>query len=105
MVEVSPGVPLAGIAAIAGMGLVTYGTRALGFWLVNRITLGARLKAALEAMPGAILMAVIAPIVLATGPAESLAALATLLVARKAPIIVAIACGVASVALLRHWMS
>ena len=61
--------------AICGMAVVTVLTRLAGFWLVRRIAVEGRLAAALEAVPGAILISLIAPIVLAKGPAESIAAL------------------------------
>ncbi len=88
------------LAAIAGMAAVTYFTRILGFWLVSRISVRGRGKAALEAVPGAVLTAVIAPMVMA-GPAEAIAAIVTLAVARYAPFILAVAAGVIAVALLR----
>ena len=42
--------------------------------------------------------------VLATGPAETLAALVTLLLAWRAPVLVAVIGGVAAVVLLRNFM-
>jgi len=84
-----------------GMMAVTYGARAGGFWFVQRFPVGPRLKAGLEAVPLAVLTAIIAPTVLATGPAESLAAAATLLLAWRLPVLAAVLGGVASVVLLR----
>jgi uncharacterized membrane protein len=52
-------------------------------------------------MPGSILVALIAPTVLSTGPAESGAALVTIALAWRLPPLVAIAGGVASVVALR----
>ena len=74
------------IATWFGMLAVTYASRAGGYWLIQRFTVGPRLKAGLEAVPLAVLTALIAPMVLATGPAESLAALATLLLAWRFPV-------------------
>jgi len=91
------------LAAIAGMAAVTYFTRFVGFWMVSRISLGRRGQAALEAVPGAVLTAVIAPMVIA-GPAEAIAAVVTLAVARYAPFILAVTAGVLAVALLRAVM-
>lgn len=54
------------LTAILGMAIVTYLTRAGGYWLVGRVTLGARAQAALDAVPGAVLISVIAPMALAT---------------------------------------
>ena len=88
-----------------GMMAVTYGARAGGYWLVQRYPLGGRFKAALEAVPMAVLTAIIAPTVLATGPAESLAAFATLVIAWRLPALAAVAGGVMTVVLLRMVMS
>jgi len=89
------------IAAIAGMAAVTFLTRVAGYWLVRRTTLGPRAQAALEAVPGAILTALITPMVLATGPAEFTAALVTLALAWRLPTLVAVIGGVATVVALR----
>ena len=89
------------LAAIAGMAIATVLTRFTGFGLVQRISVEGRLARALEAVPGAILVSLIAPIVLAKGPAESVAALVTLLIASRAPTLPAVAGGVATVAILR----
>jgi uncharacterized membrane protein len=60
-----------------------------------------RSRAALDAMPPAILMAVVAPVAFATGPAETLAALITAVAAFRLPLVAAVAVGVAAVVLLR----
>lgn len=86
---------------IAGMALATYATRAGGYWLVQRARLGRRARGALEAVPGAILIALIAPLILATGPAETLAAAITVLAALRLPTLAAIVIGIGSVVLLR----
>ena len=57
-----------------------------------------------EAVPMAVLTAIIAPTVLATGPAETIAALVTLLLAWRQPVLVAVIGGVATVVLLRMAM-
>ena len=77
-----------------GMLAVTYGARIGGYWFVRRYPVGPRLKAGLEAVPLAVLTAIIAPMVLATGPAESLAAVATLLLAWRFPVLVAVLGGI-----------
>ena len=55
-------------------------------------------------MPGAVLIALIAPLVLAEGLAESLAAILVVLVALRAPTLIAVVVGVAAVALLRAFI-
>ncbi len=88
--------------AILGMALATYATRASGLYLMRGVVVKGRLKAALDALPPAILMAVIAPMILATGPAESIAAILTAVVAfMRAPLVVTVLTGVISVVLLR----
>ncbi len=91
----------AAFIAITGMAVATYFTRIAGLWAVRRFEARGRMKAALDAVPPAILMAVIAPQVLTGGPAETLASVVTLLAALRLPLIVAVATGVASVVALR----
>ncbi len=97
-------VDLATLATWFGMMLATYSSRVAGFWFVRRFPIGGRLKAGLEAVPLAVLTALIAPTVLATGPAETLAALITLLLAWRLPVLAAVIGGVAAVVLLRNFM-
>jgi len=88
-------------AAFAAMAAATYGTRIFGYWLVRRRAVSGRLAGALEAVPGAVLTAIIAPMAFATGPAESAAALLTVLLALRLPLIVAVAGGCLAVVGLR----
>ncbi len=89
------------LAAILGMAGATYLTRVAGYWLVRRTALRGRAAAALDAVPGGILIAVIAPMVLATGPAETLAAAITLVAATRLPLLAAVIVGVVSVVVMR----
>lgn len=89
------------LTAILGMAIVTYLTRVGGYWLVGRFTLGARAQAALDAVPGAVLISVIAPMALATGWPETVAAIVAVLAALRLPLLAAVAVSVAAVALLR----
>jgi uncharacterized membrane protein len=57
------------LLAILAMGLVTYLTRAGGFWLASRLRPGPFLRAWLEHLPGAVFAALVAPMVLGAGPA------------------------------------
>ena len=90
------------VAAILAMALVTYATRIAGIFIGHRLELSGRAKAAFDAIPPAVLMAVIAPVALATGAAESLAALLTAVAATRLPLLASIAVGVVSVVALRH---
>ena len=90
------------LAAIVVMALVTYATRVLGVVLIRRVAIRGRVEAALEAVPGSVLLAIIAPTVFATGVPETVAALATVIVAARAPAVAAIVAGVGTVVILRH---
>lgn len=89
------------LAAILAMAAATYFTRVSGYLLVRRFTVSGRLASALEAVPGAVLTAIIAPMAFATGAAESGAALLTVLLALRLPLIVAVAGGCLAVVGLR----
>jgi len=71
------------LLAILAMALGSYATRAGGLWLMRRIKLSSGVEAWLNHLPGAIIAAVVAPGVLAAGPAEALAGLATVVVAAR----------------------
>jgi uncharacterized membrane protein len=91
------------LLTILGMGGVTYATRVGGYALLRRVPVRGRFKAGLEAVPIAILTAIIAPAVLAAGLADALAALITVLLALRFPMLVSMIGGVGSVILLR-WL-
>ena len=61
------------LITIAGMAIVTYLTRAAGLWLMARVTPSPPVQAALEALPGALLVALIAPMALTRGLIEGVA--------------------------------
>ncbi len=91
--------------AILGMGISTYATRVAGYVLLDGKQITGRLKTALEAVPPAILTAVIAPTVFLQGPAEMISGAITLAAAvLKLPLLLTIAIGVASVAMLRLFL-
>ena len=90
------------LLTILGMALVTYATRAGGFWLMGLVTPSPRVETWLKQIPGAVLVALIAPTILASSIAETLAAIATVLVAiRTKNVLIAMLVGVTTVALLR----
>ena len=89
------------VLTIAGMALGTYLTRAAGYWLVRRGTPNRRAMAALSAVPGSVLAALVAPVALATGPAETAAAVVTIALATRLPALAALVGGTAVVAVLR----
>jgi len=88
------------LLAILGMAVVTYATRIGGLWLLRRLggTPSGRVAAWLRAIPGAVIVAIVAPNILAAGPAGAVAALATAVVAvRTGSVLAAMATGVALV--------
>ncbi len=89
---------------IVGMAVVTALTRFSGYWLLGERRLNPRAQAALAAVPASVLTAIIAPMVLATGMAETIAALGTLALAWRLPTLSAIIGGVVLVVLLRNFM-
>lgn len=89
------------LLAILAMAVVTYATRILGFAFASRLALTGRARAAFDAIPAAVLTAVIAPVALATGPAETAAAAVTALAALRLPLLATVAVGAGSVVLFR----
>lgn len=89
------------LAAFLGMALVTYLTRIAGLALVGRLNLSPRAQAAFDAIPPAVLIAVIAPSALATGWPETIAAAASGVAATRLPLLGVVAVGVAMVVALR----
>lgn len=92
---------IANLVAIIGMAAVTLATRAAGYIAIARMQPTGRIKAALESVPPAVLTSLIAPMALATGPAESAAAAVTILAAWRLPTLAAVGIGVAAVVAFR----
>jgi Branched-chain amino acid transport protein (AzlD) len=63
------GIDPAALAAILAMAAATYATRAGGLWLAGRLRLSDRAAAWMQSLPGALLVAIVAPTVVAAGPA------------------------------------
>ncbi len=89
------------ILAIVLMGVVTYAMRIGGILVAHRLALRGRTKAAFDAIPPAVLVAVIAPTVVATGWPETIAAAVTALAATRLPLLATIVVGVVTVVALR----
>ncbi len=71
------------VAVILAMAAVTYATKAGGLWLVGRVDLSDRMEAGLDVLPGAVVVAFVAPVLATGGVPEWTAAAATVVVARK----------------------
>lgn len=90
------------LIAILAMAVVTYLTRIAGLFVADRLVLTGRAKAAFDAIPPAVLVAVIAPTALTTGWAEAIAAAITAMVAFRLPLLGTVAVGVVAVVVLRN---
>ena len=91
----------ADILLIVALAIATYLTRIGGHLVLSRFgQLGAKTTAALDAVPAAVMTAIVAPMALA-GPAEGLAAVITILAALRLPIHATLVVGAGSVVLLR----
>ena len=89
---------------ILGMAFVTVLTRVTGVWFMRNVQVRGRLAGALQAMPGAVLIAIVAPTAFSSGPAEAIAALITTLLAFRFPMLIAATVGVITVVALRLWL-
>ncbi len=95
--------PWGAALAILGMMLVTYLCRASGVVLMSRVRITPRVERALRALPGSIVVATILPLAVDGGAPAMLGLAATVLAMSLARVeLVAIAAGLACVALLRQ---
>jgi uncharacterized membrane protein len=83
--------------AILAMAAATILTRVSGVFLLRYLSIGEQTREALDAIPPAVLMAVIAPTALATGWAETIACAITAIAATRLPLLVCVVIGVVSV--------
>lgn len=90
------------VLALLAMMAATYATRVAGFLMPERLDLSPRMKAALDAIPAAVLVSVVAPSMLATGWRETLASAIAALAATRLPLIAVVGVGVVAIVLLRH---
>jgi len=90
------------LAAILAMAVATIATRLAGLLVLRFTVLSPRTRLILDAIPPAVLAAVVTPTALATGLAETIACVVTALAALRLPMLAAAAIGVVAVAILRH---
>lgn len=93
--------PFTGIAAMA---LATYLTRVAGFWLMGHVPMTLRVRRVLEALPGAIVVATIVPLMARAGVPGLVGiavTFASMLVRRNE--LLAVVFGMGSVALVRAY--
>jgi uncharacterized membrane protein len=89
---------------IVFMALATYLTRVLGFLALRNRKLSPRALVVLEAVPGCVLISVIAPAFATTRPSDLIALALTLAAAIRLPMFTTVVIGVASAGLLRHFL-
>ena len=88
------------ILAIAAMMVATYATRISGFLVGHWLPASGPVRRAFDALPVAVLSALIAPVIL-SGRAELAGAVVAAALAVRAPMLVALAGGIVTVALVR----
>jgi uncharacterized membrane protein len=93
-------VAAANAIAILAMAIGTYATRAAGLLFVRYVPATGRTRAGLDALPAAVLVAVIAPAATA-GAAEIIATAVTVFAVTRLPLLAAVIVGVAAVSALR----
>jgi len=89
------------LLALVVMALTTALMRVGGFWLMGRLPITPRVRRALETLPGAIVAAIVVPIVAKIGPVALLAviaAAAAMIIRRNELLAVAAGVGVAVIA-------
>ena len=90
------------LVTIFGMAMVTYATRASGYFLVRRLVLGPFARRFMDNTPGAMFAALCAPYLVEAGLLEWIGAVITVSVMRiSGNLLLALLAGVGSVALLR----
>ncbi len=87
---------------IITLGLVTYATRIGGHLVLSRFgRLNVRLEAALDSVPAAVMTAIVAPMALATGPLETIAAGIAVVAALRLSMHAALVLSVGSLVVMR----
>ncbi|MDQ2050052.1 AzlD domain-containing protein [Natronolimnohabitans sp. A-GB9] len=86
------------VVVILAMAVVTVVAKVGGLWLVRHVELSDRLEAGLDVLPGAVVIAVLAPELAAGGPAEwGAAAVVVAVMWRTESILLALVAGVVGV--------
>ncbi|WP_202593767.1 AzlD family protein [Halolamina rubra] len=71
------------VGVVAAMALLTYLTKAGGFWLLGHVDPSDRLEAGLSVLPGAIIVAIVGPELVSGGPTAWLGGATVVLLTRK----------------------
>jgi uncharacterized membrane protein len=89
------------LLTIALMGLTTYSTRIIGYIGLRNRTLSRRMTTVLEAVPGCVLISVIAPAFVSSRPADLVALAITLIAATRLSILPTVIIGIVAAGGLR----
>ena len=90
--------------AIGTMVIMTLIAKTMGFWILGRVPLTARVRRGLESLPGGVILATVVPITLESGPAGLIGiAVATAVMALTRKDWLAVAVGLATIAAYR-WL-
>ncbi|MCO6505377.1 MAG: AzlD family protein [Snodgrassella sp.] len=89
---------------ILAMSVVTYTTRVSGYLLLRNRVLSPRMTRVLEAIPGCVLIAVIAPAFATNNITNLIAVLVTLLLASRFSLLPTVIGSIAITALLRYFL-
>jgi len=88
--------------AIAAMAAVTFAIRAGGFFLMGYVPLTPRVRSIFNALPGAVVMAIVLPLVVRNGlPAWAAVAAAVAVMVLRRNDMLAVVCGMGAAALIR----
>lgn len=98
-------IDLSTLLTILAMAVVTYATRVAGYLLLRNRVLSPRMTKVLEAIPGCVLIAVIAPAFATTNNANLLAVVATLILASRFSLLPTVVGSIVITALLRHFFT
>lgn len=91
--------------AILAMMVLTILAKTMGFWILGRVPLTARVRRGLEALPGGVILATIVPITLESGlPGIAGIAVATAVMVVTRKDWLAVAAGLAAVAAIRAFV-
>jgi uncharacterized membrane protein len=90
------------VGVVLAMAVVTYLTKAGGLWALGHVDLPDDAETALDALPGAVVVSILAPAVATAGPPTWLAAgVVVVAVRRTGNVLVALVLGVGAVVLVR----
>ena len=90
------------LLAIVVMAVMVFLMRAGGYWMMAHVPLTPRVRRMLEALPGSIVVAIVAPIVVREGPVAALAVFiaAVVMILRRSELLAVVA-GIAAAGIAR----